>query len=189
MRIPLKSTVLAAVATFGLAGCSLLSGDFGDVPAATRVDVARYMGDWRVIANIPYFGEEGCVDSVESYALRPDGRIDNWFSCRKGSQDAPFEHVASAVADVVNGDSGAEWVVAFYPFLKIKYVVLAVDPQYQWAAVAHPSREYGWVFARGTSLPEETYQHILMQFRQAGYDSTRFVKVPQPTPVLQHPRP
>jgi apolipoprotein D and lipocalin family protein len=36
------------------------------------------MGDWYVIASIPYFAEKDCVDSIESYALRPDGKIDNW---------------------------------------------------------------------------------------------------------------
>ena len=40
-----------------------------------KVDLARYMGDWRVIAVIPYFAEKNAFDSIESYALRPDGKI------------------------------------------------------------------------------------------------------------------
>src|SRR5688572_24250988 len=46
----------------------------------THVDLPKYMGDWRVIANIPYFAEKDCIDSIESYALRPDGRIANSFT-------------------------------------------------------------------------------------------------------------
>ena len=44
-----------------------------------HVDLPRYMGDWYVIANIPYFAEKGCVDSIESYAARPDGDIDKTY--------------------------------------------------------------------------------------------------------------
>ena len=54
----------------------------------SMVDLPRFMGDWRVIANIPYFAEKNTVDSVESYALRPDGTIANWFVYRKHSFDA-----------------------------------------------------------------------------------------------------
>jgi apolipoprotein D and lipocalin family protein len=138
------------------------------------------MGHWRVLANIPYFAEDGCVDSIESYALRPDGDIDNWFSCRKQTLTAPLERRASARARVVNHASNAEWNVRFFKILNIKYVVLAVDPEYQWAAVAHPSREYGWILARGTTLDAATYAGILERFAAAGYDTTRFVRIDQP---------
>lgn len=180
--------LFAGLAALALSGCALLSGDFGDVPAARQVDLARYMGDWRVIANIPYYGEEGCIDSVESYALLPNGKIDNWFSCRKGSADAPLESVISATAQVID-DNPAHWIVSFFGVLRIKYVILAVDDDYQWAAVAHPSRQYGWVFARGNTLPDDTYQHVLSLFAAQGYDTARFAKVPQPTAQLAHPRP
>jgi apolipoprotein D and lipocalin family protein len=180
--------LLAASAALLLGGCSLLAGRFGDLPTPPHVDLARYMGHWRIIANIPYFAEAGCQDSIESYALRPDGDIDNWFSCRKDSLDAPLQRIAQARAVVVNHDSNAEWNVLFYQFLKIKYVVLAVDPDYRWAAIAHPSRQYGWVVARDPSLPEATYQHILALFAQQGYDTQRFVKVPQ-SPVALEPPP
>ena len=186
MRRPVLAICVGLVAALS-SGCSLLSGRFDDLPAAEHVDLARYMGHWRVSANIPYFAEDGCFDSIESYALRPDGDIDNWFSCRKGSAAAPLQLHASARALVVNRQSNAQWNVAFYRFLKVKYVVLAVDPDYQWAAVAHPSRQYGWVLTRGASLSEETYAHVLQVFRDAGYDVSRFVRVPQATSVPEPP--
>lgn len=72
-----------------------------------HVDLPRYMGDWYVIANIPYFAEKNCFDSIESYALRADGRIDNRFRCRKGSFEAPLERKATAVARVEDTTSNA----------------------------------------------------------------------------------
>jgi len=186
MRRPVQAILVGLVAAL-LGGCSLLSGRFGDLPAAPHVDMARYMGHWRVIAHIPYFAEDGCFDSIESYALRPDGDVDNWFSCRKGGASAPLERQATARARVVNRQSNAEWSVLFFHVLPIKYVVVAVDPDYQWAAVGHPSRQYGWVFARGGSLPEATYAQILQRMRDAGYDITRFERVSQSPAALEPP--
>ena len=172
-------SILVGLAALMLAGCALLAGRFGDLKTVDHVDLARYMGHWRVIANIPYFAEADCFDSIESYALRPDGDIDNWFDCRKKSASAPLARQAQARAVVVNRSTQAEWNVLFFGFLKIKYVVLAIDPDYQWIAVGHPSRHYGWVMARGTSLPDDTYARILAVFAEQGYDISRFSKVPQ----------
>jgi apolipoprotein D and lipocalin family protein len=144
----------------------------------SRVDLPRYMGDWYVIANIPYFAEAGCVASVETYALRPDGRIDNWFTYRKGSFIAPVKQMR-ALAWVHNPQTQAEWRVRFFGFIKASYLVLELDSGYRWAVVGHPSRRYGWVLARSKTLPERQYRQILRRLSDQGYDPARFVKVPQ----------
>src|SRR6478735_6983345 len=59
-----------------LSGCTPVTPDASKAPermplvTVSDVDLHRYAGDWRVIANIPYFAERGCVDSIESYRLR-----------------------------------------------------------------------------------------------------------------------
>lgn len=146
-----------------------------------RVDLNRYMGDWRVIANIPYFAEKGLVDSVESYALRTDGRIDNWFTFRKGSFDAPQKKI-TALAWVHDPQTNAEWRVRFFGVITVDYLVLDLDPEYRWTVVGHPSRNYGWIMARSKSLPDSTYRGILKRLEAQGYDPKRFVKVPQVRP-------
>jgi apolipoprotein D and lipocalin family protein len=143
------------------------------------VDLQRYMGDWYVIANIPYFAEKGCFDSIESYALRPDGDIDNWFSCRKKSFDAPMKRRATALAVVDDHVSNAVWHVKFFKVLSIKYVILDVDPNYQWIVVGHPSRDYGWIMARSKTMSDANYQAALKDLASQGYDTSRFEKVPQ----------
>ncbi len=144
-----------------------------------HVDLPRYMGDWFVIGEIPYFAEKDCVDSIESYALRPDGKIDNWFTCRKKSFDAPLERKATAVATVVDTTSNAVWRIKFFKIISVKYLVLDLDPDYQWVAVGHPSRRYGWIMARSKTLDEATYQKILRGLGDQGYDTSKFQKVPQ----------
>lgn len=175
----MRSIYLSLVlATAGLlaGGCSSMSQPLKTVP---RVELGRYMGDWYVIANIPYFAEKNCFDSIESYALRPDGKIDNWFTCREKSFDAPMKRKASALITVEDTISNSVWSVKFFKIISIKYLILDVDPNYQWAVVGHPSRRYGWIFARGKTLPDSTYQEILHRLGEQGYDTTKFSKVPQ----------
>lgn len=143
-----------------------------------HVDLERYMGDWRVIANIPYFAEKGCVDSIEGYRSRPDGRIDNFFTFRKGSFDAPQKQIR-AIAWVHNKETNAEWRIRFFHLVTVKYLVLDLDPEYRWTVVGHPSRRYGWIMAREKTLPEATYSEILRRLGEQGYDPQAFVKVPQ----------
>jgi apolipoprotein D and lipocalin family protein len=164
-----------ALLTSFLIGCTT-SQPLKTVP---HVDLPRYMGDWYVIANIPYFGEKNCVGSIESYALRADGDIDNAFSCRKKSLVAPLERVTNARVKVHDKFTNAEWRVRFFKVVSVKYLVLDLDPEYQWVVVGHPSRRYGWVFARNKSLPDDTYQAILQRLAAQGYDTSRFAKVAQ----------
>ncbi len=150
----------------------------GPLKTVAHVDLARYMGDWRVIANVPYFAERGCVDSIEGYRARSDGRIDNFFTFRKGSFSAPQKQI-HAVASVYNHQTNAEWRIRFFGVVNAKYFITDLDPHYRWVVVAHPSRKYGWIMAREKSLPEATYQGILKRLEQQGYSASQFQKVPQ----------
>jgi len=144
----------------------------------SHVDLHRYMGDWRVIANIPYFGEKNCVDSIESYALRPDGKIDNHFTYRKKSFAAPQKRM-TALAWVQNHQTNAEWRVRFFGLITVDYLIIDLDPSYRWAVLGYPGRKYGWILARGKTLPPKTYHTILQRLAAHGYDPARFRKVPQ----------
>ena len=157
-------------------GCASTKQSLQTVP---QVDLPRYMGDWYVIANIPYFAEKDCFDSIESYALRPDGDIDNWFTCRKKSFDAPMKRKVNALATVKDRISNAVWSVRFFKVVAVKYLILDLDPNYQWVAVGHPSRRYGWIMARSKTLDGNTYQAILHKLADQGYDPNQFQKVPQ----------
>jgi apolipoprotein D and lipocalin family protein len=145
-----------------------------------HVDVKRYMGDWYVIAHIPYSLEEGKVGTLDCYALRPDGRIDNIYRFRKGSLDAPLEEW-KGVAWVHDTQTNAEWRVQFIWPLRMPYLVIDLDEDYQWSAIGYPSRELGWVLSRQPVLDERVYQSILSRMQAQGYDTSKFKKVPQRT--------
>lgn len=169
------SFAVALIAGFVLSGCATRQPPLKTV---SHVDLPKYMGDWRVIANIPYWAEKDCVDSIESYALRKDGKIANSFRFRKKTFEAPQERV-EFVGRVTNPKTNAEWLIQFAPIISATYLILDVDPKYQWTVVGHPSREYGWIMAREKTMPEATYQEILKRLAAQGYDPKAFVKVPQ----------
>lgn len=168
--------LLGLLAMFGLGGCADPRPPLRTVPS---VDLARYQGTWYVIAHIPYWLEEGKVATADRYALRPDGRMDNIYVFRRGSFTAPEEEW-SGVAWVTDTASQARWKVQFlWPFA-VDYLIIDLDPNYQWAVIGHPSRDYGWVLARERRLPPATYQGILTRLAEQGYDPQRFALVPQP---------
>jgi apolipoprotein D and lipocalin family protein len=143
-----------------------------------QLDLPRFMGDWYVFAHIPYSLEKGKVGTLDRYALRPDGRIQNSYLFRRGSLDAPLEEW-KGVAWVHDKQSNAEWRVQFvWPF-RVPFLVIDLDYEYQWAVIGYPSRKLAWVLSRKTALNETTYQGILQRMQQQGYDPAKLAKVPQ----------
>ncbi|HSI15879.1 MAG TPA: lipocalin family protein [Chthoniobacter sp.] len=188
-RVRLIPSLIFAVTGIVVAGCvaaraaspankTVTKESTAPLRTVKHVDLRRYMGDWRVIANIPYFGEKNCVDSIEGYRLRPDGRIDNFFTYRKKSFSAPQKQMR-ALAWVVNHETNAAWKVRFFGLLTVDYLIIDLDPNYRWAVLGYPKRKYGWILAREKTLPEKTYREILSRLAAQGYDPARFRKVPQ----------
>ena len=143
-----------------------------------HVDLHRYMGDWYVFANIPYALENGKVGSLDRYAMRADGTMDNIFLFRRGSLESPLEQW-KGVAWVHNKETNAEWRVQFIWPLRVPYLVVDLDKDYQWSVIGYPSRKLAWVLTRKPVLDERTYQGILQRLKQQGYDETLLQKVPQ----------
>ncbi|MEA3209189.1 MAG: apolipoprotein and lipocalin family protein [Chthoniobacter sp.] len=176
--------ILIFSVTLGLCACSSttkakpLKKSSAPLRTVQFVDLPRYMGDWRVIASIPSSAEKGCVDAVESYALRPDGKIETWFTYRKKSFDAPQKTV-KAQATVVNKETNAEWRVKSFGFGSVPHLVIDLDPNYQWTVMGHPSRDYGWILARERTMPNTTYELILDRLAAHGFDPARFARVQQ----------
>ena len=50
----------------------------------TKLDLQKFMGDWKVIACTPTPFESGAHNAVESYTLMPDNKIEAVFSFNKG---------------------------------------------------------------------------------------------------------
>jgi apolipoprotein D and lipocalin family protein len=158
-----------------LAGCS--AAPPRDLPPLATVDLQRFMGSWHVIANIPYWLEEGKVATRDEYALRPDGRISNDFVFRR-SFDQP-EQRWEGVSTVQPDSGGARWSVQFvWPF-SADLQVLEVDPDYRWALLSNPARSMAWLFSREAAMSQPRYAELVERFRRHGVDPALLKRVPQ----------
>jgi apolipoprotein D and lipocalin family protein len=167
------AVVLACLAW--LVGCA---SKYPPMKTVDHVDLSRFMGDWWVIAHIPYFLERDTYDSKDTYRPRPDGRMENVFSYKKGSFDAPVKTM-NGVAWVVDKTSNAEWRVQFLWPIALPYYVIYLDPDYRFMAVGHPSRDYGWIMARDKKMSDADYAAVLKVMTEQGYDASKLRKVPQ----------
>jgi len=142
-----------------------------------RVDLQRYLGKWFEIATIPMSFQKGCTGVTATYTIRPDGDVDVVNTCRRETLDGP-ERQATAKAWSVDPSNARLVVRFFWPFTG-DYWIIDLDPEYRWAVVGHPSREYLWILSRTPQMDAATYDGILARLRAQAYDTTKLVKTPQ----------
>ncbi len=148
------------------------------LPLAQHVDLDRYAGHWYVIANIPYFAENGNLGTSFDLTFKPDGTLTDIYTAHPKTLDAAVK-TFTMTGYVVPGTGNARWRESpFWP-LYLSYLVLYVDPDYQHALVGYPGRGYGWVLSRSPRMDDTTYQSLLGRFATDGYDISLFKRVPQ----------
>jgi apolipoprotein D and lipocalin family protein len=173
----MKLTGIVLVLVLALASCH---GAVAQKPIkpVSRVDLARYMGRWYVIAAIPTrFGGDG-YDQVETYRREPNGDIHTSFRFHAGGFDGPLKTIHST-ATVVRGTGDAEWVVHLFWVLREQYIVGWLARDYSRVIVARDARDYVWLMARTPQIPASAYRRMLERVRAMGYDVDRIRRVPQ----------
>jgi apolipoprotein D and lipocalin family protein len=173
--------VLCSLALWFIVGTVLYACDGGakdmDLTTNATVDLKRYQGAWYVIANIPYFAENGKVATRDVYTLNDDGNVDTTFVYRK-TFDGP-EKTFGSVGIVQPGSNNAFWRVRFLGLFHADYLVLDIAPDYSWVLVGQRNRKLGWILARDPSMDDAAYAKLIEKFRGFGYDTTKFMRVAQ----------
>jgi apolipoprotein D and lipocalin family protein len=153
------------------------------VRTVASVDLDRYAGDWFEIARFPNRFQRQCAGDVRaSYARRPDGRLDVVNRCRT----ADGETEARGVARIVDVQTFAKLKVRFAPtwlsWLPVvwgDYWIIGLAPDYSWAVVGDPGRDYLWILARAPHLDDESVAAARAAARDNGFDVERLVPTPQ----------
>ena len=172
MKVMIRAILVVAAL---LTGCqSVQHPPLGQVP---KVDIARFMGDWYVIASIPTFIEEDAYNAVESYRLASDGTIETTFTFREGGFDGePKTYTPRGF--VLDRASNAVWGMQFiWPF-KADYRIAYLTPDYSQTVIARQKRDYVWIMAREPQITDSDYQTILQFIAGLGYDISQIRKVP-----------
>jgi len=174
MRQLLQGLAAAVLVALPLTGCA----DQAPIAPVPHVDIQRYMGDWYVIAAIPTYFERHAFRAVESYALRPDGRVQTTFTYRQGAPDGKQKTMHAT--GLVHADSGnAVWGMQFLWPVKAEYIIAWLEPDYRAVIVARNKRDYVWIMARSPTIPDAQYDLLVARVAAMGYDTSRLRKVPQ----------
>jgi apolipoprotein D and lipocalin family protein len=119
------------------------------------------------------------VATLDRYALRSDGKIDNVFAFRKETFEAPEEEW-KGVAWVTDAESNAEWKVQFWWPFSASYVITDIDEDYRWAVVGHPSRKYLWILSRERAMAPALLKELIGRAAAQDFDPEVIRRVPQP---------
>lgn len=169
-----KPLIPAALAAALLSACSAKE------PLATvdHVDLARFMGDWYVIANIPTFIETEAHNAVERYDLNDDGTIATTFTFRDGGFDGEQKRYTPK-GFVTDDPSNAVWGMRFVWPVKADYRIVYLEPDYSITIIGRNKRDYVWLMAREPSIDDQTYTELVRRIGDMGYDEEQIRKVPQ----------
>jgi apolipoprotein D and lipocalin family protein len=144
-----------------------------------EVDLGRYVGTWYEIASFPQRFQRGCTATSATYSWGDDGTIDVWNRCRIGSPDGPEKSVHGR-ARVRDASTNAKLEVSFFRPFKGQYWIIDLAPDYSYAVVGHPTRDYLWILSRERHMDHETYETLLSRLRERGYEVERLRRTLQP---------
>jgi apolipoprotein D and lipocalin family protein len=152
-----------------------------ELKVVNHVEVEKYMGRWYEIATITMWFQKDCAGgTTANYELRDDGTVKVVNSCYTSANKLKQ---STGRAWVVDTATNAKLKVSFLPFgLKLAggdYWIIDLGPNYEYAVVGHPSREYGWILSRTKELPENTLKGIITRLKAQGYDFSKFTMTNQ----------
>jgi apolipoprotein D and lipocalin family protein len=156
-----------------------------DVPS---IDVQRYMGTWYQIALFPNRFQKQCLsNTTATYRLLENGRIEVRNRCN--TSNGPDEAVGAARTDAHSGAAVRDGRLS-PPHLQVRfapswlgwldavwgnYRVIQLAPDYRYAVVGEPSKEFLWVLGREPRLSDADRASIETRLLQQGYDPKRLV--------------
>jgi apolipoprotein D and lipocalin family protein len=147
------------------------------IQTVESVDLARFMGDWYVIASIPTFIETDAYNAVESYRLAEDGSIETTFRFNQGGLDGPLKTYTPR-GFVEDKQSNAVWGMQFIWPIKAEFRIIYLSDDYGQTIIGRTKRDYVWIMARKPSIPEEDYRRLVEFIEAQGYASARLRRVP-----------
>ena len=180
---PRWAAAIALVAATTLQPAAAAAQTPPPVRAVPFVDLDRYAGDWFEIARFPNRFQRQCVGDVRAtYARRADGRVDVINRCRTAEGDTE----ARGVARIVDERTFAKLKVRFaptwlswLPMVWGDYWIIGLAPDYSWAVVGDPGRDYLWILARAPHLDDDSIAVARAAARDNGFDVDRLVSTSQ----------
>jgi apolipoprotein D and lipocalin family protein len=98
--------------------------------------------------------------------------------CRNAAADGAMRS-ATAIARSASPGNDRLRVSFFWPFFG-DYWIIGLDPEYRWAVVGAPRRDYLWVLSRTPVMTEADYAAAVAIARREGFAVERLQRTVQP---------
>jgi apolipoprotein D and lipocalin family protein len=149
-----------------------------ELAVVPSVDLKRYAGVWYEIARFPTRFQKDCASDVTAtYTLKPDGDVEVLNACKEAGGKTKQAKGTAKLADKKGPNSKLK-VTFFWPFYG-DYWIIDLDPDYKWALVGAPGRNYLWMLSRTPQISDGLYQELVEAAKQKGFDSGRLVRTSQ----------
>lgn len=174
--------LLAGLAAFCFSSCRSTTAPpkpAAPLPSVAKVDLKRYAGTWHEISRLPNRFQKTCVRSTAEYTPLPDGTVQVKNTCYKSKGRTSD---ITGTATPVPGSKNARLRVKFEGLAALapvpeegNYWIIDLDPQYRWAMVGTPDRQFLWILARQPQLPFPVYRQLKQKAKELGFDINRLI--------------
>lgn len=147
------------------------------VSAVRGFNADRYLGKWFSIARLDHRFERDLEQVTAEYSKREDGGL-RVVNRGYNPQTKEWKSVEGRAYFVDAPDVAALKVTFFWPFYG-GYNVIELAPDYSWAMVAGPNRDYLWILSRTPRLDQPTTDRLVGRARALGFPVERLTFVPQ----------
>ena len=180
----MRKRTLLFIATLAVAGAACAARSGQPPETVPSVDLERYAGTWYEIARFPNRFQDQCVGNVTAtYAVRADGRIDVVNRCR--TREGKVDEAAGIARFAGDDKTGAKLevrfapaILSFLPFVWGDYWIIGLGPEYDWAVVGDPGRDYLWILARTPNVSDALRAQAEGIAKANGFDVGRLVTTP-----------
>jgi apolipoprotein D and lipocalin family protein len=149
------------------------------------VNLARYAGQWFEIARLPNRFQKRCAGEVTAtYTVQPNGKMTVLNRCRlENGEEIEAEGVARlAGKGTPNSILKVRFAPAFLSFIPQvwgDYQIIALSPDYTYALVGDPGREYLWILSRSPVMERPVYDRLVEEAKTQGFDVSRLERTRQ----------
>lgn len=161
-----------------IVGCffgALIGCNRDRLEVAPEVDFDRFQGKWYEVAHLARSTQNDCTGTTATYTRRSDGKLAFVHECTLASGGY---HGSTAIAQVRDPITPAKMEVDFGGHIG-DYWIVEVGPDYRYAVVGHPSRDYLWILSRTPSMEPADLDVALSHAREKSFDTNRLEYTPK----------
>lgn len=146
-------------------------------------ETSKFMGTWFVVGVKPTMFEKTCSNAVERYTLVHDKNHDVDIDFQYNNKEAitsPLKSLPQKGWVQGNKENSGVWKVSPTWPIKMPYMIIECDDNYEYCVIGYPTRDYCWIMNRKPIMDDSTYEKITKQLEEKHqYDLKGLRKVPQ----------